>query len=126
MFLFFTLDRSALMNAFPSTPAPGDSSRPLAKITSTCGQAADADGMALPPGSIDGPTSRPVATRVAVTAAMRPRRIRSMLLRSTRIIITPMLADELTRSSRYSALDTASDEIGRGVHKSARVIGGPV
>ena len=75
MFLF-TFDRSALTNALPITPTPGDSSRPRAKITSTCGQAADADGMALLPGRIDGPTSRPAATSDAVAAATRPRRIR--------------------------------------------------
>ena len=36
MFLF-VFERSALMNALPSLPTPGDSSRPRAKITSTSG-----------------------------------------------------------------------------------------
>src|SRR4051812_30868819 len=125
MFLF-TFLRSAPTNAFPSTPTPGDSNRPRAKITSTCGQAADAEGIAAPPGRIDGPTSRPVATRTAVTAAMRLRRARSMLLRSTRKITSPMLADELTQSFRRSLLQTACGEVGRLSDEAARVVRGPV
>src|ERR1700749_2121821 len=37
-----TRDRSALTKALPTTPAPGDSSRPRANTTSTGGQEADA------------------------------------------------------------------------------------
>ena len=54
MFLF-DLERSALTNALPSTPTPADSIRPRAKITSTAGHAADADGTsAVVPGSTVG------------------------------------------------------------------------
>jgi hypothetical protein len=80
---FLVLARSALTKELPMTPTPADSSRPRAKITSTCGHAADAEGMRLLAGTIDGPTSRPAANRMAVNAARR--------------ITTPMLADELTR-----------------------------
>ena len=44
MFLL-VLERSALMNALPRMPTPGDSIRPRAKTTSTAGHAADADGV---------------------------------------------------------------------------------
>src|SRR3954454_1382336 len=127
MFLF-TFFRSALMNAFPSTPTPGDCSRPRAKITSTCGQAADADGTTSLPGSTEGPTSRPAATSTAAVALTRPRRIRRlMVLRSRRIITSPMLADELTlATTERCRLQPACDEVGRRVDRTARVVGGPV
>src|SRR3954464_4408196 len=112
MFLF-TFLRTAPTKAFPRNPTPGDSSRPRAKITSTCGQAADADGIAEPPGRIDGPTSNPVATRAAVNAAITPRRTRCRVLcRSRRGITGPML-------------QTARGEVGRLSDEAACVIGGP-
>src|SRR5690349_20542355 len=127
MFLL-TLFRNAPTNALPSTPTPAGSSRPRAKTTSTCGHAADADGTALLPGRIEGPTSRAVAESVANPAAARPRRMRRpILLVSRRKITSPMLADELTHPlQRESELHPARDEIGRGVDKSACVAGGPV
>src|SRR5215208_326152 len=72
MFLF-DFERSALMNALPSTPTPGDSTRPRAKTTSTAGQAANAEGTTPGTGTAAG-VIRPAAARRNAPASNEPRR----------------------------------------------------
>src|SRR6476660_7553690 len=94
MFLF-VLERSALMNAFPRTPTPGDSSRPRAKTTSTAGQAADADGTAPGAGTAVGAIS-PAAARTTAAATNAIRRVH----RESRSIPTRAILTECCERSR--------------------------
>jgi hypothetical protein len=66
-----TLDRSALVKALPSIPAPGGSVRPRANTTSVLGQAADAVAMCEDPaGAAAGATTMTAARK---PAAQKPR-----------------------------------------------------
>src|SRR5271156_101625 len=57
----WTLDRSALTKLFPTTRAPGASSRPRAKTSSTSEQEADAVGTSVAGASIKPAARKPVA-----------------------------------------------------------------
>src|ERR1700734_1860252 len=56
-----TLDRSALTKLLPTTPAPGDSSRPRANTSSTSEHEADAFGISVAGASIKPAARMPAA-----------------------------------------------------------------
>jgi hypothetical protein len=60
---------SELMNVWPTSPTPGDSSRPRAKSTSASGHAADAVGIgvAVGKGASAGTMRKPTASNAAPT-----------------------------------------------------------
>src|SRR5690242_12693456 len=104
----FTLLRTSLMNALPSTPGPGDSLRPRAKTICTGGQFAAAAGGAAPGvqgGSTAAGSVRPAA---AVTAA-RPAPANFRISKAR----TPMMVKR-TRSARWTAgIQIAGDRLAR-------------
>src|ERR1700677_226314 len=110
-----TLDSSALMNALPSTPAPGDSYRPRAKTTCPCGQfAAAADGAA--PGVPNGRIAAVNISAAAIAIAANPT---SIDIRAGERRTSTMLRG--SRSGRWTG-----SKIRAGLTPQLRIPGRPV
>ncbi len=105
MYLPEIFERSALMNALPTAPGPGDSKRPRANTTSASGQAAAAGATApgLPAGITTGAVSSAAANSAAAMTAGNRRHGKTLTMSDVSDPRRPALGDFCGRAFRRAA-----------------------